>query len=315
MKPATVANPSGVVVAVSPVFRRKPGSSSLTGRTLSDQSAEEIMVTVPAELAEIHQWWARRPRDEPRRRIAGSAYDQLTPAGIDNPYWELVRQLPSVLEAGVLEAGVLGAGVLEACVRPDGFARELPVGHHLLTKRYAWAIPSPGDIDWLTQVAGDRGLVEIGAGSGYWAWQARQAGIDVVAYEPADASTNPYTDGTEYAPILRDGHPAARHHSERALLLCWPSHNVPWAAGALRAYRGDLVIYIGQEEGGNCADDEFFHLLQRYWTPVGASPHHVSWHHTGSKMTAYRRCRPGGTTTEPPAAPHGLRSAESIEVC
>jgi|tagenome__1003787_1003787.scaffolds.fasta_scaffold20402995_1 hypothetical protein len=229
-------------------------------------------MTVPAELAEIHQWWARRPRDEPRRRIAGSAYDQLTPAGVDNPYWELVRQLPSV-----------------SGVRPDGFARELPVGHHLLTKRYSWAIPSPGDIGWLSQVTGDRGLVEIGAGSGYWAWQARQAGIDVIAYDPADASTNPYTDGTEYAPIVRDGQTAARRHPGRALLLCWPSHNVGWAADTLRAYGGDLLVYIGQDEGGVCADQDFFALLQRSWTPVGTSPHHVSWHHTSSGMTAYRR--------------------------
>jgi hypothetical protein len=234
------------------------------------------MVTVPAELAEIRQWWTRRPRDEPRRRIAGSAYDQLTPAGVDNPYWELVRQLPSVLGAGA---------------RPDGFARELPVGHHLLAKRYAWAIPSPGDVGWLTEVAGDRGLVEIGAGSGYWAWQARQAGIDVVAYDPADAATNPYTDGTEYSPVLRDGHPAARHHPERALLLCWPSRNAGWAADALRAYRGDLLVYVGQGAGGICADDDFFRLLHRAWTPVGTSPHHVAWHHTASTMTAYRRGR------------------------
>jgi hypothetical protein len=251
------------------------------------------MVTVPAELAEIHEWWARRPRDEPRHRIAGSAYDQLTPVGIDNPYWELVRQLPSILDTGI---------------RPDGFARELPVGQHVLTKRYAWAIPSPGDIDWLAQVAGHRGLVEIGAGSGYWAWQARQAGVDVIAYEPADASTNPYTDGTEYSPMVRDGHLAARHHPERVLLLCWPSHNAPGAAGALRAYRGDLLVYIGQDQGGNCADDDFFHLLHRAWTPIGSSPHHVPWRHTGSTMTAYRRCWPGG---RPPGTPQrgGLRRA------
>lgn len=235
------------------------------------------MVTVPAELAEIRQWWARRPvLDDGLGRIAESAYDQLTPPGVDNPYWELVRQLPSVLDP-------------REGVRPDGFARELPVGHHLLTKRYAWAIPSPGDVAWLAQVVGRRGLVEIGAGSGYWAWQARQAGIDVIAYEPADSSTNPYTDGTEYASIRREGHTAARHHPDRALLLCWPSHNVPWPAEALHAYRGDLLVYIGPDQGGNCADDGFFELLDRAWTPIGSSPYHVPWRHTRSTMTAYRR--------------------------
>ena len=234
------------------------------------------MVTVSAELAEIDQWWTRWTHREPVHRIAGSPHDQITPAGIDNPYWELVRQLPAVLD--VREGS-----------RPDGFARELPVGHHLLTKRYAWAIPSPGDVVWLAGVLGHRGLVEIGAGSGYWAWQARQAGIDVIAYEPVDSSVNGYTDGTEYSAVLRDGHVAATRHPDRALLLCWPSQGDPWATTALSGYAGDLLVFIGQPRGGHCADDGFFRLLDRTWTPIASSTHHVSWRHTPSAMTAYRR--------------------------
>jgi hypothetical protein len=240
------------------------------------------MVTVSAELAEIQCWWAKRSaltgrtRDEQVFRIAGSAYDQITPAGVANPYWEIVRQLPSV------------CGTPHGMC-PDGFTRELPIGHHLLTKRYSWAIPSPGDIDWLRDVLGHRGLVEIGAGSGYWAWQARQAGIDVIAYEPVDSSANAYTDGTEYSPVLREGHAAARRHPDRALMLCWPAHNEPWAASTLHAYTGDLFIYIGQPQGGHCADDTFFQLLGRTWIPIGSSTRHISWRHANSTMTAYRR--------------------------
>jgi hypothetical protein len=244
-----------------------------------EESAKEITVTVSAELAEIHQWWTRGSglaSHATAFRIAGSAYDQPVPTGVDNPYWEIVRQLPSVREAG--------RGIC-----PDGFARELPVGHHLLTKRYAWAIPSPGDILWLTRILRGRSLVEIGAGSGYWAWQATQAGIDVIAYEPTSSSTNTYTDGTEYSTILRDGHTAVRHHPDRALLLCWPSRGAPWATDALHAYAGDLLIYIGQGQGGHCADDDFFWLLARKWTPIGTSAHHITWRHTHSAMTAYSR--------------------------
>ncbi|GAA4605368.1 hypothetical protein GCM10023195_18570 [Actinoallomurus liliacearum] len=236
-------------------------------------------MTVSAELAEIHQWWAQRSGlagPATAFRIAGSAYDQVTPAGVDNPYWEIVRQLPSVREAG--------QGIC-----PDGFARGLPVGHHLLTKRYSWAIPSPGDIAWLTQILNGRGLVEIGAGSGYWVWQAEQAGIDAIAYEPVSSSANTYTDGTEYSAVRRDGPAAARHHPDRALLLCWPSQGDPWASDALHAYTGDLLIYIGQGAGGRCADDDFFRLLAREWTPIGSSIHHITWRHTHSTMTAYRR--------------------------
>jgi hypothetical protein len=243
------------------------------------------MVTVPGELAEIRQWWSRRsgrtgqPHHEEVSRIAGGSDDQITPTGIDNPYWEIVRQLPSVRDA-------------QHSICPDGFARELPVGHHLLTKRYSWAIPSPGDIAWLTQVLDRRGLMEIGAGSGYWAWQAQQAGIDVIAYEPTAPSVNTYTDGTEYLAIKRDGHAASRHHPDRALLLCWPSHNEPWAMSALHTYTGDALIYIGEDQGGHCADDGFFRLLEQGWTRTDSSTHHVTWRHTHSRVTAYHRTTP-----------------------
>jgi hypothetical protein len=239
-------------------------------------------VTVSAELAEIRDWWAKRsqpmmqmltPQVSP---IAGTADDQITPDGIDNPYWELVRQLPSV------NGGREGS-------TPDGYARGLPVGRHLLTRRYSWAIPSPGDIAWLTDVLDQRGLLEIGAGSGYWAWQAEQAGIDAIAYEPSDPADNDYTDGVEYMPTRRCGHVAAAHHPDRVLLVCWPTQGDPWAAQALAAYKGDLLIYVGEGRNGHCADDAFFGLLNRHWTRIGSSPDHVTWRYTHSGMTAYRR--------------------------
>jgi hypothetical protein len=225
------------------------------------------MVTVSAELAEIHAWWAHQP--DSLLPLAGGPHHQAAEA--DNPYWEIVRWLPA------------------PDGRPDGITRGLPVGHHLLTRRYAWAITSPGDIAWLRKTTGDRGLVEVGAGSGYWAWQAHQAGIDVIAYEPADPAVNAYTDGTEYFPLKRDDHEAARHHPDRALLLCWPSADEPWAADALRAYAGDLLVYVGQDRGGHCADDGFFDLLDQKWTRIDTSTAHVGWRHTHSAMTAYRR--------------------------
>jgi hypothetical protein len=227
-------------------------------------------MTVWAELAEIDEWWARGAgfRGSP---IAGSAADQLVPEGTDNPYWELVRRLPSV-----------GGG-------PDGLARGLPVGHHSLATRYSWSIPSPGDISWLAGILGRRGLFEVGAGTGYWAWQARQAGIDVIAYEPSEPRDNGFNDGVEYVPTLRVGVAAATLHPDRALLLCWPSHSDPWAAQAVESYAGDLIIYIGEGRGGRCADDGFFDLLGRQWVAIGSSPHHVTWWHTDCTMTAYRR--------------------------
>lgn len=63
----------------------------------------------------------------------------------------------------------------------------------------------------------------------------------------------------------------------------------PWAAAALNAYRGDLVIYAGEGPGGCCADDDFFDQLDTRWEPVAASPHHRTWWGIHCRLTAYRR--------------------------
>jgi hypothetical protein len=246
-----------------------------------------IPATEPAELADIRAWWDNGgPEDESSfyrfTPIAGSPRDQVVPDGISNPYWEIIRQMPSVDDdlpwrnEGLTPHGY-SRGLVESC------SREKLVG------KYAWAIPSPGDITWMTRVLDGRGLVEVGAGSGYWAWQAQQAGIDTIAYEPVHPDDNKYVDGHEWATVLRDGHEAAAHHPDRALLLCWPSYSEPWAAHTLATYNGDMLIYVGESEGGCCADDAFFELLDAEWEEAGRSPHHVTWWAIHCGMTAYRR--------------------------
>lgn len=116
----------------------------------------------------------------------------------------------------------------------------------------------------------------------------RQAGIDAVAYEPLDIADNKYA-RREWAELLRDGHDAPRRHPDRALFLCWPSYGDPWASHALACYEGDLLIYAGEGEGGCCADDEFFKLIDSEWEEAGVSPSHVSFWGIHCYLTAYRR--------------------------
>jgi hypothetical protein len=239
------------------------------------------LVTTPTELTVIRDWWASNPESiypgRDMHPIAGSANDQPVPDGIENPYWEIIRQMPAVEDH-------------RDGVTPYGYARGLSFGRHELAQRYSWSIPSPGDIAWLRDVLDGQGVVEGGAGSGYWAWQMAQAGTDVVAYEPNVPADNQFVEGTEYFPLNRsDTIRAVKDHPGRALMLCWPNYSHPWAAQALTAYKGDLLIYIGEGEGGCCADDDFFELLDRNWVEAGASPHHVTWWGIHCRMTAYRR--------------------------
>jgi hypothetical protein len=239
------------------------------------------------ELDEIRAWWSQREgiaRHSNVFTIAGSPHDQLVPEGVNNPYWEIVRHLPAVIHQPLSDLDP------DLGITPLSDPAGLPAGHRdPLVRRYSWAIPSPGDIAWLKRVLDGRSLVEIGAGSGYWAWQARQAGIDVIAYEPKPVTDNDDVTGPAYTDLERGDHQAASKHPDRALLICWPTYDASWAAQTLTAYQGDLLIYIGDDPGGCCADNAFFDELDHAWTQsAGSSPHHITWSGIQSTMTAHR---------------------------
>ena len=163
------------------------------------------------------------------------------------------------------------------------------MSRHSLTGLYSWAIPSPGDIAWIIGRAGGGGIVEPGAGGGYWAWQLTQAGADVIAYEPTDPADNKFVTGDGWHPVLRDDHGVTARHPDRSLLLCWPSYGEPWAAWSLAAYKGNQLFYVGESNGGCCADDDFFSLLNAEWEEVAECPAHVSYSGIHCFLTEYRR--------------------------
>ena len=112
-------------------------------------------------------------------------------------------------------------------------------------------------------------IVEIGAGSGYWAMCLSQLGADVIAYDrhPPEEGTpwwepaNPWFE-REWFQVREGDAECARHHPDRSLLLCWPPPGNPMAAAALSMYRdagGHTLIYIGDR--ASSGDHEFHSVL------------------------------------------------------
>jgi len=220
-------------------------------------------------------------------RLAGSAHDQLVPDGIENPYWQIVRQVP--LDTITNMYG-------DARPEPSAYFYrrgdpEMLVERHSLSTTFSWSVCSPGDIAWIRERLRGRGVVEPGAGLGYWAWQLRQAGTDVVAYDPRDPSENNYVSREPWTAVLRDDHDAVKHHGDRSMLLCWPSYGEQWAEWSLASYKGDQVFYAGEGPGGCCADDGFFDLLDAEWDEGESCPRHVSFSGIHCYLTEYRRKR------------------------
>jgi hypothetical protein len=145
---------------------------------------------------------------------------------------------------------------------------------------FAWAVPSEPALDL---IAGYGPLVEGGAGSGYWSALLRARGVDVVAYD-VRPPRRAWTEVRRAASV-----DAARRHRERALLLCWPPFDDDAASyAALRAYRGDVVIHVGEQGEGATGSVRFHRELALNWTRTDEIelPH---WPRLRDSVAVYRR--------------------------
>lgn len=133
-------------------------------------------------------------------------------------------------------------------------------GHHYIKKQFSWAVPTPAAL-LAIQGHSPRGVVEIGAGGGYWAMLLRQLGVDVVAYDPHPAGKGNDFAGHQWSEVLVGDQSSVIGHPDRTLLLCWPSYSEPWTGDAVDLYDGDTVIYIGEPPGGCTGDDRMHALL------------------------------------------------------
>lgn len=155
-------------------------------------------------------------------------------------------------------------------------------------RRYAFAIPTEAALAVLARYAP---ILELGAGTGYWAYLLRRKGVDCLAFDaaPPDQVPNPHRFGAfTWTTVERGGVEALRDHANRALLLCWPPYRDPFAASALTMYAGDILLYIGEAAGGHTADDAFFAQLERDWRPL-QQVQLPNWPGTADRLVVYQR--------------------------
>ncbi|MFC4529150.1 hypothetical protein [Sphaerisporangium dianthi] len=195
-----------------------------------------------------------------------------------NPYWDIVEPFVSEYEGRrVVDGG-----------RAGGNAR-LAYAQVLLQAAYAYAIPSPQTIEWMSAFCADLPIVEMGAGRGYWAAQLSRSGLTVEAYdvEPPDKTTNVSFPGAAgqvdaWHPVGDlEGFVSRAQTADHVLFLCWPpGWGNKMSSEALTAFEeagGERLIYIGEPKGGKTGNDAFFDALAARWRLDSVDPHFVSW--------------------------------------
>ena len=129
-------------------------------------------------------------------------------------------------------------------------------------REYAFAVPGDAALQAIKD-SSPRGVVEVGAGTGYWARVLSFRGVDVAAFdpEPPPSNGNTWFAGVEpWHAVLAGDHCAAGAFPERSLLIVWPTKNETWPVEALDAYYtagGSTVLYVGEEPGGHTGDAAF----------------------------------------------------------
>jgi hypothetical protein len=196
-----------------------------------------------------------------------------------NPYWDIVG--PSVFEHDGRR--VVNGG------RPDGSPR-LAYAQMLLQGSYAYAVPAPDTLGWMSAFCAGRQVVELGAGRGYWAAQLASSGLRVKAYdfEPPDSVENAsfpragqQPDVWHHVGDLAEFERDAADRSEQVLFLCWPpGWGSTMASESLATFEesgGCRLIFVGQSRGGMTGDEAFFDALSAGWEPAGEDARFVSW--------------------------------------
>jgi hypothetical protein len=137
-----------------------------------------------------------------------------------------------------------------------------------LAQQYAYVLPSDSILEIL---AGLGPLVEIGAGTGYWAQRLRSIGVDIVAFDhaPIDGErTNRYHSHSQPWTNVEPGDQTVLSgHAARSLLLCWPPL-FSSLGDCLTYYCGDTVAYIGD---GGYRTARLDHLNEAF-TKVATAP-------------------------------------------
>lgn len=129
-------------------------------------------------------------------------------------------------------------------------------------RKYGFAVPIDDALEHIERYS-PGGVVEIGAGTGYWSHLLDRGGVDVRAFdiEPAPSSANTWFAGTQpWHRVEIADHTVVGQLPSRTLLIVWPTKNDTWAAAALELYHaagGSCVAFVGELNGGSTGDEAF----------------------------------------------------------
>lgn len=147
----------------------------------------------------------------------------------------------------------------------------LDVKRTCLSTVYAFATPTTDALQAIQRATSS--VVEVGAGTGYWASFLQTHGLQVDAYDVAPTtSTSAFNEYHSDSPSFTDVQQGDASvllqkkyaNNNWALLLCYPPPNDPMAIDCLHSFKGDVLLLVGEWEG-DTGTREFEQELMQDW--------------------------------------------------
>jgi len=127
--------------------------------------------------------------------------------------------------------------------------------------KYSFAIPDDNIIQMLARLSP---LIEIGAGTSYWAKLITEAGGDIIAFDTK--KENRWTES--YFDVQNGSCEHIKKHKDRTLFLCWSPYWNDMDIQCLKLYEGQTVIYVGEGQHGCTGTNEFFEYLDEHFKEI-----------------------------------------------
>lgn len=148
---------------------------------------------------------------------------------------------------------------------------------------FGYNVPNIDVLNAITECAQNKTILEIGAGLGLFGSLLQKKGVKVILTDKQSISN-----GFTQIQCCDNIESLQRFSSCEVLMLIWPPYDNSMAHQSLELFKGDLVIYIGENEDGCTGDRNFHKLLQTEWILMSFLP--VAWYLMASIKSHNNKC-------------------------
>lgn len=126
-----------------------------------------------------------------------------------------------------------------------------------LLNKYAWGIPTEEVIQEISKYSP---LIELGAGTGYWAYLLNQAGCDITAF---DSGLWDSIWRQRYYNVEQGDESVLEKYKDRTLFMCWPLRVNKMSEHVYDKYKGKYLIFVGEDRGSDPDAEDYYDKLSK----------------------------------------------------